>query len=227
MKILVVGGGKAGRFLIKEFKNKDYDVTLIEQDLNKCLMIEEKYGIRVINGDGSEAPVLEKAGIEGMDVVLAVTEDDQDNLVICQLAERQFHVGRTFATVNTPGNEKLFEWLGVNVAVSSTSILAALVEQTVTMKDITSMFKLPKSDLMIVEVTIKEGSQVIGMMVKDVNLPDETVLVTILRGNTALVPRGKTYILENDTIIALTHPYEEDELRKCLNANNLEYRAEE
>lgn len=219
MNILIVGGGKAGRFLIKEFLSKGYNVTMIEHDLNKCLMIEEKYNIRVVNGDGSEAKILEKAGIEGMDVVLAVTEDDQDNLVICQMAERQFQVPRTFATVNTPGNEKLFEWLGVNVAVSSTSILSALVDQKVTMKDITSLFKMPKHDLMMVEVTIREGSPIAGKFVKDIDLPSETVLVTILRGNTALVPRGATEILANDTVLALTHPYEEDELRKCLNEN--------
>ena len=220
MKVLIVGGGKAGRFLIKDFVSKGYSVTLIEQDTDKCKMISEKYDIFVINGDGSEAHVLEKAGIEGADVVLAVTEDDQDNLVICQLAERQFHVGRTFATVNTPGNEKLFEWLGVNVAVSSTSILSALVDQTVTMKDITSILKLPKNDLMTVEIPINAGSPVIGKYVKDIDLPNETILVTILRGDTALVPRGKTVIMENDMILALTHPYEEEDLRRCLNESH-------
>ncbi len=217
MQILIIGGGKAGRFLINEFIKKGYTVTLVEQDINKCLMIEEKYGINVVTGDGSEAKVLEKADIENADVVLAVTEDDQDNLVICQLAERQFNVSRTFATVNTPGNEKLFEWLGVNVAVSSTSILAALVDQKVTMEDITGMFKLPKHDLMIVEITICSDSPIIGNMIKDINLPSETILVTILRGNTALVPRGKTIIEVNDKILALTHPHEDAELRKCLN----------
>lgn len=217
MQILIVGGGKAGRFLTKDFLNKGYSVTIIEQDLDKCLMLEEKFGIRVINGDGSEAKILEKAGIEEIDVLLAVTEDDQDNLVICQLAERQFNVSRTFATVNTPGNEKLFEWLGVNVAVSSTSILSALVDQKVTMKDITGMFKLPKNELLIVEVTIGDESPIVGKMIKDIDLPSETILVTILRGNTALVPRGKTEIVANDKILALTHPHEENELRKCLN----------
>lgn len=217
MNILIVGGGKAGRFLLKEFLGKDYNVTLVEQDLDKCLMIEEKFNIHVVNGDGSEAKILEKAGIEEMDVVLAVTEDDQDNLVICQMAERQFQVPRTFATVNTPGNEKLFEWLGVNVAVSSTSILSALVDQKVSMKDITSLFKMPKHDLMMVEVVIQDASPVAGKLVKDIDLPSETVLVTILRDNSALVPRGATTILPNDTILALTHPYEEAELRKCLN----------
>lgn len=218
MQILIVGGGKKGRFLLKEFISKGYDITLVEQDINKCVMIEKKYSnIRIITGDGSEAKILEKAGIEKMDVVLAVTEDDQDNLVICQLAERQFQVPRTFATVNTPGNEKLFEWLGVNVAVSSTSILSALVDQQITMKDITSMFNLPKHDLVIVEITIQSDSPVVGKMIKDINLPSEAVLVTILRGNTAHVPRGKTMILANDKVLALTHPHEEEELRICLN----------
>ncbi len=222
MQILIVGGGKAGRFLVKEFLGRGHSVTLIEQDIEKCLMLEEKFPIKVITGDGSEVKTLEKAGIENVEVLLAVTEDDQDNLVICQLAERQFQVPRTFATVNTPGNEKLFEWLGVNVAVSSTAILAALVDQKVTMKDITSLFNIPKHDLIMVEITIKEGSPVINKMIKDINPPSEAILITILRGNNALVPRGKTIILENDKIIALTHPHEELELRKCLNGNSSE-----
>lgn len=222
MEILIVGGGKAGRFLIKEFMERGHHVTLVEQDINKCLMVEDKFPIKVLTGDGSEAKVLEKAGIENMDVVLAVTEDDQDNLVICQLAERQFQVPRTFATVNTPGNEKLFEWLGVNVAVSSTAILAALVDQQVTMKDITSLLELPKHDLLMVEITIAPASPVVNKMITDIDLPSETILITILRGNTALVPRGKTVIHENDKIIALTHPHEENELRKCLNRQSLD-----
>lgn len=221
MEILIVGGGKAGRFLIKEFIERGHNVTLVEQDIDKCLMVEEKFLIKVFTGDGSEVKVLEKAGIENMDVVLAVTEDDQDNLVICQMAERQFQVPRTFATVNTPGNEKLFEWLGVNVAVSSTAILAALVDQQVTMQDITSLFKLPKHDLLMVEITITTGSPVVDKMIKDIDLPNETILITILRGNTALVPRGKTIINENDKILALTHPHEEQELRKCLNQESV------
>ena len=217
MRILIVGGGKSGRFLTREFLKKDYQVTLVEQDLDKCVMIEEKFDIRVINGDGSEVEVLEKAGIEEVDVVLAVTEDDQDNLVICQLAERQFQVPRTFTTVNTPGNEKLFDWLGVNVAVSSTSILSALVSKQVSMKDITALFTLQKHDLAMAEFTIKPDSPVKNKAIKDIDLPDETVLVTILRGNTALVPRGKTELADGDKVLALANPKDEKELRKCLN----------
>lgn len=215
MEILIVGGGKMGRFLAKEFLEKGYGVTLIEQDIKKCHLMDSNETFNMVHGDGSEAEVLKKAGIEEASVVLAVTDDDHDNLAICQLAERQFNIPRTFTAVNTPGNEKLFEWLGVNVAVSSASILAALVEKDVTLDDFTSLLNLQLGDLQMVEVKIKTNAPVLGQKVKNIDLPMESILVTILRGEEAIVPRGNTTLMENDIILALTnHDAEKDLVHK-------------
>ena len=113
MFIIIVGGGKVGLYLVKHFMEQGHRVLLVEEDWEKVKEVRKKYGIEVVWGNGTEETVLEEAGIEDCDALVAVTEDDQDNLVICQLAERQYNIAKTYTRVNTPGNEKLFSWLGV------------------------------------------------------------------------------------------------------------------
>jgi trk system potassium uptake protein len=217
MFVLIVGGGKVGRYLINDFLNKGYEIVLIEQDKDKCDKIKNKYDIKIIWGDGSEKEILEKAGIEKADAVLAVTEDDQDNLVICQLAERQYSIPRTFTRVNTPGNEKLFNWLGVNVAVSSASILSALLTQEMSIRDLEQLLKKDQDRLKLIKIGVRKGSFVIDRKIKDIDLPLESVLVTIIRGDKPIVPRGNTIILEGDLVLALTKPEFENDLLRTFN----------
>jgi len=217
MFIIIVGGGKVGRYLIREFIKKDYKVVLIEQDQKKVEKIRDKYGIKVLWGDGSEQEVLETAGIEECDAVLAVTEDDQDNLVICQLAERKYNISKTFTRVNTPGNEKLFSWLGVNVAVSSASILSAMVEHEGTISDLSSLLNKDQDKLKLVRMTIAENSNIVNKKLNEIDLPLESVLVAILRGENSLVPRGNTKIMGKDIILALTKPELKGELLNIFN----------
>ena len=212
MFIIVVGGGKVGRFLINDLSKKGHKVVLIEQNKEKGEFIKEKYGIEVVHGDGSEKEVLEKAGVEEVEVLLAVTKDDQDNLVICQMAERQFDVPQTFTTVNTPGNEKLFDWLGVNVAVSSASILSALVDQEVAINDLKTLLAKDQEELKMVRIVVSSESKIINTKLKEINLPLESVMVTILRGDKPIVPRGNTKILPEDLLVVLTKPEFEGEL---------------
>ena len=217
MFVIVVGGGKVGRYLINDLLKKGNKVVLIEHDQEKGAKIKEKYGVEVIWGDGSEQKVLEKAGIEDCEAVLAVTEDDQDNLVICQLAERKYNIPRTFTRVNTPGNEKLFNWLGVNVAVSSASILSALLDQEVTSKDLEVFFNKGQDNLKLVKITVPEDSPLVNKKLKDIDLPLESVLVTILRGDKPIVPRGNTRILGMDMILALAEGDLKEELLGLFN----------
>lgn len=217
MFIIIVGGGKVGRYLIKDFTAKGYRVVLIEEDKKKGEDIREKHEVEVIWGDGSEPEVLEKAGIDQCDTVLAVTEDDQDNLVICQLAERKYSISKTYTRVNTPGNEKLFSWLGVNVAVSSASILSAMVEHEVTISDLSSLLNKDQDKLKLVRITVSDNSDTVDKKLNEIDLPLESVLVAILRGNDSLVPRGNTQIRKKDTILALTKPELKEELINIFN----------
>jgi len=215
--ILIVGGGKAGRYLISDFLNKGYRVVLVEQDQNKVDKIKEKFGIKVVCGDGTEKEVLEKAGIKECDAVLAVTEDDQDNLVICQLAERQYNITHTYTNVNTPGNEKLFNWLGVNAVISSAAILSALVDNEVTINDLSRLLNKDQDKLKLIRLSIPPEGRVVNKRIKDIDFPQEAILVAILRNNTSIVPRGNTFIKEKDIILALTKPELKEELINILN----------
>ncbi len=217
MKILVIGAGKVGRYLLNDLLEKGHKITLIEQDKEKCNNISDKYDIKVICGDGSEKKTLEKAGVEDAELVLAVTQDDQDNLVICQLAERQYNVPQTFTRVNTPGNEKLFDWLGVNVAISSASLLSALVDQELAIKDLKDFLNKDQDKLKLLRIPVSDKSKVINKKVKKIDLPLESILVTILRGNKPIVPRGNTRVLAGDIILALTKPELKGELNNIFN----------
>ena len=220
MFIIIVGGGKVGRYLIRDFIQKGYKVHLIEKDEKKVDVIREKYDIEIISGDGSESQTLEKAGIESCDAVIAVTEEDQDNLVICQLAERKYNIPKTCTRVNTPGNEKLFNWLGVNVAVSSASILSAMVEHEVTINDLSSLLNKDQDKLKLIKTSVAKKSSIVNKKLNEINLPLESVLVAVLRENQSLVPRGNTKILSGDVILALTRPELKDELINIFSDKN-------
>lgn len=217
MFIIIVGGGKVGLYLVKHFMEQGHRVLLVEEDWEKVKEVRKKYGIEVVWGNGTEETVLEEAGIEDCDALVAVTEDDQDNLVICQLAERQYNIAKTYTRVNTPGNEKLFSWLGVNVAVSSASILAAMVEDDLSFNDFRNLLIKDQDKLKLIRMTVKGNSPSINKKIKDIKLPTEAVLVAILRGDNSLVPRGNTRLAENDVILALTRPELEEEMKKAFN----------
>lgn len=219
MFIIVVGAGRVGRYLISDFLKKKYKVILVEQSKERAEKVSNKYNIEVINGNGTEKEVLESAGIEECDAVLAVTENDQDNLVICQMAERQYNIPQTFTRVNTPGNEKLFNWLGVNVAISSASILSAMVDNDVTINDLSMLLNKDQDKLKLVRLLVPEKSFVINKKLNEIDLPLESVLVTIIRENNSLVPRGNTKILANDLLIALTRPEVREELIQIFENN--------
>lgn len=217
MFIIIVGGGKVGLYLVKHFMEQGHRVLLVEEDWEKVKEVRKKYGIEVVWGNGTEETVLEEAGIEDCDALVAVTEDDQDNLVICQLAERKYNIAKTYTRVNTPGNEKLFSWLGVNVAVSSASILAAMVEDDLSFNDFRNLLIKDQDKLKLIRMTVKGNSPSINKKIKDIKLPTEAVLVAILRGDNSLVPRGNTRLAENDVILALTRPELEEEMKKAFN----------
>lgn len=217
MFVIVVGGGKVGSYLIKELLEKDYKVHAVENEEKSCKLLKEKYGVKVFCGDGTNENVLEQSGINDADVVLAVTGDDQDNLVICQMAERKFDVPRTFTRVNTPGNERLFDWLGVNVAVSSSSILAALVEQEMTIQDLSVILNKNHDKIELVRIPVNERCDLVNKKLREIDLPLESVLVTILRGDESLVPRGDSIIKENDLLVALTRREYKEELMNMFN----------
>lgn len=216
MRLVVVGGGKVGYQVARQCAGWGCEVSLVESDREKADKIKQELNLRVVFGDGTRANVLKKAGAEQADIVVAVTDDDQDNLVICQLAERQFKAKRTLALVNNPGNEKLFHWLGVNQVVGPASLILGLIQERVDMDATRAMWMQGIKDLKTVQFKLGPEAPILGRKIKDMAFPNECILVTIVRGDAAIVPCGNTVLEEGDMVFALTNPAVQSELEYML-----------
>ncbi|MFW6238488.1 MAG: potassium channel family protein [Halanaerobiales bacterium] len=219
MNIIVVGGGKVGYFLVKTLV-ENHDVTLIEIDRDVCREISNELGIPVINGDGSKLSVLRDAGASRADVMVAVSGRDQDNLVTCQIAEKKFSGIRTIARVNNPKNKKAFEKLGVDISISSTSIIAQLIEEEVATEDIFTLLTFKQGSMAIVELDIPSTSAIVNKKIVEVapDLPENTVLVSIIRKDEdeVIFPKGKTIFRGGDSVLAVTTMKEKEKLENVL-----------
>jgi len=204
MYIIVVGAGKVGYFLAKRLYQGKHVVSIIEKDKLNCEQIAKELGVLVINGDGCDPRILEEAGIERADVLAAVTGEDEDNLVICQLAKERFKIRRTVGRVNDPGNEHAFSELGIDVPVDSTKIIAKIIEEEVSFSDIVNLMSFKRGKLAIVRVDLPADSPVINKEVKDIQLPPDSVLVSIVRGEEVIVPKGNTVLIQGDDVVAMT-----------------------
>ncbi|HOX54945.1 MAG TPA: NAD-binding protein [Candidatus Omnitrophota bacterium] len=212
MFIVIVGGGKVGFFLAKQLLKDKHTVSLVEKDKNTCEQIAKQLDILVINGDGCNIEYLEQAGIHRAEVLAAVTGDDEDNLVICQLAKDKFNVSRTVGRVNDPTNAHSFSELGVDVPVDSTGIIAKIIEEEVSFADFVNLMSFKRGKLAIVRVDLPADSPAINKRLQDISLPPSSVLVSIIRGEGVIVPKGDTVLLPNDDIIALTLVENEQQL---------------
>lgn len=206
MKIVVIGGGKVGYYLVKTVMEK-HDVVLIESDINTCEKISNELGIPVIHGDGSELSVLMDAGVSEADVLVALTGRDQDNLVSCQVLNNNFSNIRTIARVNNPKNKKVFEDLNIaDVVISSTSTISNLIENEVTTEDLVTLLTFRQGNMAIVELEIPSSSPVVNKQIFEISpdLPDNTVLVSIIRKGEVIFPKGQTTFKSGDSILAVT-----------------------
>lgn len=218
MYIIVVGGGKVGYYLTKTLVNEGYEVLLIEKSQKKVAIYAERFGAVVLEGDGAEFSTLEKAGTARADVVIAVTGDDEDNLVICQTAKMQFDVPRTIARVNNPKNEELFKRLGIDVTVSSTNIILSIIEQEIPERGLRHLLTLKHAQLAIVEANVEDKSAVAGKPLSQIDFPPDTVISVVLRDGTMMIPNGDTALRPKDEIIAVVDRNSETALRDMLTA---------
>lgn len=217
MYIIIVGAGKVGRFLAKRLSEDKHTVALIEKDKAWCENIaEELQDVLVINGDGCDPKILLEAGIARAEVVAAVTGDDEDNLVICQLAKERFGINRTVGRINDPRNEHAFHELGIDVPIDATAIIAKIIEEEVSFADFVTLMSFKKGKLVIVKVDLPEDSPVINKKIQDIKLPADSVLVSIIRGDEVIVPKGDTVLQARDDIVALTKIENEQQLLNFL-----------
>jgi trk system potassium uptake protein len=218
MYILIAGGGKVGanlaRVLLREFR---HEVTLIEQRRDRFERLEQEFEHQVLLGDATEIFVLERAGIaRPPDVVAALTGDDEDNLIISQLAREKYDVPKVIARVNDPRNQAHFDLLGISPTVSATRGLMALIEHEVPEHDLVHLLELRKENLEIVEVMIDEGAPAAGQKVEALSLPEGSRLISIMRNGRSEIAVGSTELHPGDQVLAILQPGKEDELRKVL-----------
>ena len=219
MNILMVGGGKAVYFLCRTFLSKGYRVTIVNRDKEECTLLARRLKSTIVHGDGSDPEVLEDAGANTADALLAVTPNDQDNLVICQLADLRFGVPRTLALVNDPENEEVFRGLGI-AAVSTTRIVTGLIEQRTGFDEIINLMPIDEGRVNLTEIILKENSPVIGRALREIELPDDSLVAYILRKGRPVVPRGPTVLQEQDRLIVISVPENYGRVLKVLTGND-------
>ena len=216
MYVIIVGGGKVGFYLAQSLLSEGHEVLLIERGQDKVESFNEQLGTVAIAGDGAEASTLMAAGAARADVVVAVTGEDEDNLVICQMAKQKFHVGRTIARVNNPKNEQLFRLLGIDVTISQTNYILHIIEQAIPDRTFIHLLSLVHNDLAIVDAKVSTQSAVAHRAVREITLPANTAITAITRDGKVIVPVGTTELLPGDDVFAITHREQEDELRRLL-----------
>jgi trk system potassium uptake protein TrkA len=201
--VLVVGGGKVGYYLTKELIESGHEVVLMEKDRKRADQIADEIGSIVIPHDGCEGKYLAEAGANRADIVAAVTGDDEDNLVICQMAKHHFAVRRSIARVNNPKNERLFKHLGVDEIISPTRMILGSIEQDIPVHELLHLAALGEGELELIEAHLQAGSPAVGKAPKDLALPDGCSLFAVIRDGVAMPLRPDTIMREGDKVIAI------------------------
>lgn len=218
MYIIIGGGGDIGYYLTKSLLNQGHEVLLLEKSAERFRALSEELGQAVVRGDACEARVMEEAGAKRADVIIAVTGEDDDNLVICQMAKRRYQVNRTIARLNNPKHELIFQKLGIDITVSPTKSILSLIEAELPTSRFVPLMKLKRAGLDFVEMRIPAESPSIGKTLRDINLPRNSNLALIVRNSQPIIPSAETVIMEDDEIYALVSPEGEDAIRKAFGA---------
>ena len=205
MKVILVGGDKTLYFLCRNFTSKGYEVVVINREQKEAVQLSRQLSATVLCGDGSDPEILAEAGARNADAILAITPNDQDNLIICQLASLQFGVPRCVALANDPDNAEIFEQLGVT-AFSTTDIVGSLIEQRASLEQITNLLPISDGKVNVTEIILDADSPVIGQSLKDIRLPEGTLIGVVIRDNQPIIPRGATLLLDGDHIVLITLP---------------------
>ncbi len=217
MYIIIVGGSRVGYYLAKALLDEGHEVLIVEKNASFCDIINEEMGSVCVRGDGCETSTLADVGTGRADMLVAVTGDDEDNLVACQVAKYKFNVPRTIARIRNPQNEVIFKKLGVDVTVSTTNIILEAIEKEVPTHPLTHLLTLGDKGLEIVEIRIPPESKSIGKLVKEIPRPEGSKLALIIpKDRKPRMPTPSTILREGDQIIALTTPELEMELRAAL-----------
>jgi trk system potassium uptake protein TrkA len=218
MYIIVAGGGKVGHYLTRALIDAGHEVLVIEKDRSRAAYLAEEFGEVVTWGDACEVRTMKESGMERADVVVAITGDDEDNLVICQMAKHRFQVPRAIARVNNPQNEDIFKRLGIDTTVSSTKIIFNLIEQQIETDEIIPLAPLQRGNIEIVEIDLGPDSPVIGKRIQSIGLPQDALVISIVRDGHAILPNIDVEFRQGDSVITLVNADKEADLRNVFEA---------
>src|SRR5215212_9921268 len=219
MYIVIVGAGKVGWNLARELMQKGHEVTLIESDRRRYLVVEQELEHAVQYGDGTELWVLERAGIQRADMVIAVTGDDEDNVLICQMAKEKYLCERIIARANNPRNLQHFKLLGIQPAVSATDLILRLIEHEVPRYGLVHLLDLPEERLEIIELVVGEGCSAAGKRVADLSLPDGALVISVLRDGSGFVPKADSVVEAGDEVLIVLDPGLEQDITRLFVAD--------
>jgi trk system potassium uptake protein TrkA len=217
MFVLVLGGGKVGANVARSLLRGGHEVVVVEAERSRFETLEAEFRPFAILGDATELYVLERAGIKRPpDIAVAVTGDDEDNIVICQLAKEKYGVRKVIARVNDPRNQEHFDLLDIRPTVAATPMILALIEHEVPEHGLVQLLELRDENLEIVEVEIAEGAPAVGKRVEQLALPPTSRLVSVMREGRAEIAVGATELRRGDQVLAILEPGGEEELRSVL-----------
>ncbi len=217
MYLILVGGGNVGLQLAKRLIHRGHEVLLMEKDSRQAHRLATVLGEdHIFVGDGCEVTTQKSAGFNRADVVVAVTGEDEDNMVVCQMAKEVWKVHRVLARVNDPTHESMFKKIGVDQTVSATSLIFSLLDQQITTDELIPVGALAKGNIEIVEAVLSRRSPAIGQTVRALKLPSGTNIVWMIREDQGFLVDGDTELEEGDTIVALVPSDQADPLREIL-----------
>lgn len=205
MKSIIIGGGKVGYYLLKTLKKRGYQVVLIERKSVICQKIAEDIDTEIICGDGTDPEVLKDAGIQEAEIIAAVTGTDEENLVICEIAKVSFNINKTIARINNPKNTSMFKALGVDKTVCSTEVIANLIEYEFDKDYFKLIHTFERGAMILVEIIVHADDSWANQFLRNMDLPAECVITSILRDEKVIYPRGDTQFLENDKVLVVTN----------------------
>ena len=217
MRVAIAGAGSVGTAIASDLHKNGHDVLVIERDPDQVDRIRADLDITWVVADACEVSSLDAAGLATVDVVVAATGDDEDNLVVSLLAKQEFAVPRVVARVNHPKNQWLFtESWGVDVSVSTPQLLTALVEEAVSVGSLVRLLRFEGGTAHLVEVTLAEDSPAAGVDLAELGFPREATVVAVVRSDKLVVPRGDTRLAVGDEVLALVTADAEEAVQQLL-----------
>jgi trk system potassium uptake protein TrkA len=216
MYAVIVGGGVVGYNVLRALTGLGYESVLIERDKHRFSQLEAEYEHMVLHGDGTEIAVLDIAGVGRADLVIAVTGEDDDNIVIAQLAKEKFETTKVIARVNDPRNQEHFDALGVRFTVSAAQSILSLIEHEVPDHRVVNMLNLRHENLEISELNVNGSSPIVGLPVAKIRMPANTRLISVTRDNQSSIAVGDTVVQPGDRVMAILEPSREEELISLL-----------